>query len=144
MNPAILLLRTAGRAVRGRKGLHGTQESHEHRPGRAASRSSRRRSSRARSAARPRPKPPPARRASSSTPRSADSSYGYDVDVNGTEGLLCEALTLPNGNHDIAVETFDPSTGAIVKVVRRIKNTQHALVTLGVTGSSVGLVELST
>ncbi len=66
---------------------------------------------------------------------------GYDIDQDGTEGVLCEALTLPNGNHDVAVETFDPSTGAILKVVRKILNTQHDFVTIGVAGRSVGLVE---
>jgi hypothetical protein len=66
---------------------------------------------------------------------------GYDVDQDGTEGVLCEALTLPNGNHDVAVETFDTSTGELVKVVRKILNTQHDFVTIGMAGPSVGLVE---
>jgi hypothetical protein len=66
---------------------------------------------------------------------------GYDVDRNGTEGVLCEALTLPNGNHDVAVETFDTTTGAIVKVVRKILDTPHDFVALGVAAQGVGLVE---
>ena len=39
---------------------------------------------------------------------------GYDIDSTGTEGVLAEALTLPGGTHDVAVETFDQATGNIV------------------------------
>jgi len=66
---------------------------------------------------------------------------GYDVDRPGTEGLLCEALTLPNGHHDVAVETFDQTTGNIVRIVRRQTDTSNDFVALGVAGRSVGLVE---
>lgn len=66
---------------------------------------------------------------------------GYDVDVNGDEGMLCEALTLANGNHDIAIETFYTTTGAIAKFVRRMLNSKDAFVTLGIKGASVGLME---
>src|SRR6185295_8706215 len=30
---------------------------------------------------------------------------GYDIDESGGEGLLSEALTLPGGGHNVAVET---------------------------------------
>jgi hypothetical protein len=66
---------------------------------------------------------------------------GYDVDRNGTEGILCEAVTLPDGKHDVAVETFDQATGAIVKVVRRLLDTEHDFITLGIAGPGIGLVE---
>jgi hypothetical protein len=66
---------------------------------------------------------------------------GYDIDSNGTEGVLAEALTLPGGTHDVAVETFDQATGNIVKIVRRLNNSNNDFVTLGVVGNSVGLVE---
>ncbi len=66
---------------------------------------------------------------------------GYDIDRQGTEGVLCEALTLPDGRHDVAVETFDQRTGNITGVVRRMAHTLNDFVTLGIAGRSVGLVE---
>jgi hypothetical protein len=66
---------------------------------------------------------------------------GYDVDRNGTEGYLAEALTLPDGKHDVAVETFDQATGAIVKVVRKLLHSNNDFVALGVVGQGIGLVE---
>src|SRR5262245_25811750 len=42
---------------------------------------------------------------------------GYDIDQAGREGVLAEALTLPNGHHDVAVETFDQRTGKITHIV---------------------------
>jgi hypothetical protein len=47
---------------------------------------------------------------------------GYDIDHNGTEGLLAESLALPNGKDDAAIETFDQRTGKIVKIVKQQKN----------------------
>lgn len=66
--------------------------------------------------------------------------FGFDIDQNGTEGLLSEAKTLANGNVQAAVETFDQKTGKIIKVVSEIQS-QDDYVTYGVFGSSVGLVE---
>jgi hypothetical protein len=66
---------------------------------------------------------------------------GYDIDRNGTEGLLAESLTLSGGNFDVAVETFDQKTGKILKVVTEQKATKNDFVTFGIFGSSVGLVE---
>jgi hypothetical protein len=66
--------------------------------------------------------------------------FGFDIDQNGTEGLLSEAKTLANGNILAAVETFDQKTGKILKVVDKIES-QDDFVTMGVVGSSVGLVE---
>jgi hypothetical protein len=65
---------------------------------------------------------------------------GYDVDQNGTEGILTEYVALNGGENDVAVETFDQTTGKIIKIVKEIKNTKDDFVTLGVTGTSVGLV----
>jgi hypothetical protein len=65
---------------------------------------------------------------------------GYDVDQNGTEGILTEYI--PDGSKlDIAIETFDQSTGQIIKIVKEVKDTYGDFVTLGVVGSSIGLVE---
>lgn len=66
--------------------------------------------------------------------------FGFDIDQNGTEGVLSEAKTLSNGNVLAAVETFDQTTGKILGVVTKTQ-TQDDFVTLGVVGSSVGLVE---
>jgi len=67
---------------------------------------------------------------------------GYDIDQNGTEGVLSEALALSDGNFDVAVETFDQATGKILKIVSEQKETKNDFVTLGIFGNSVGLVEL--
>jgi hypothetical protein len=61
---------------------------------------------------------------------------GYDIERNGTEGILAEG-----GGSAVAVETFDQATGKILKVVTQQKNTNNDFVTLGIFGSNVGLVE---
>jgi hypothetical protein len=66
--------------------------------------------------------------------------FGFDIDQNGTEGVLSEAQDLSNGNVLAAVETFDQKTGKILKVIAKTQ-TQDDFVTLGVVGASVGLVE---
>ena len=66
--------------------------------------------------------------------------FGFDIDQNGTEGILSESQTLSNGNVLAAVETFDQTTGKILNVLVKT-TTQDDFVTLGVVGNSVGLVE---
>jgi hypothetical protein len=66
--------------------------------------------------------------------------FGFDIDQNGTEGVLSEAKSMSNGNILAAVETFDQTTGKILSVVTRTQ-TQDDFITLGVTGTSVGLIE---
>jgi len=66
--------------------------------------------------------------------------FGFDIDQNGSEGVLSEAQDLSNGNVLAAVETFDQKTGKILEVVIKTE-TQDDFVTLGVVGKSVGLVE---
>jgi WD40 repeat protein len=62
--------------------------------------------------------------------------FGWDLDQSGTQGILTEA----GGSVSSAVETFDLKTGKIVKVVSTTgPNDQD--VTLGVVGTSVGLIE---
>jgi len=65
---------------------------------------------------------------------------GYDIDQNGNEGLLAEALTTDTG-HDVAVETFDIRTGEIIRVVRQALDSKSDYVVLGIVGSHTGLVE---
>ena len=64
--------------------------------------------------------------------------FGFDIDKNGSEGLLSESTGCT-----YATETFDQATGNIVKVVRKghPANCADDDVTWGVVGSSVGLVE---
>jgi hypothetical protein len=66
--------------------------------------------------------------------------FGFDIDQNGTEGVLTEAQTLPDGRTLAAVETFDQATGNIIKVVQRVLS-KDDFITLGIVGNSVGLVE---
>ncbi|HKP66989.1 MAG TPA: hypothetical protein VJX31_10215, partial [Casimicrobiaceae bacterium] len=66
--------------------------------------------------------------------------FGFDIDPDGTEGILSEAQTLGDGSVLAAVETFDQRTGAILAVVATT-TTQDDFVTLGIVGHHVGLVE---
>lgn len=66
--------------------------------------------------------------------------FGFDVDQNGTEGILAEAKTLGDGTVLAAVETFDQMSGRILKVVAKTQTQDDALV-MGVVGNSIGLVE---
>src|SRR6266704_3921715 len=43
--------------------------------------------------------------------------FGFDIDPNGNEGILSESKSLSGGRYLAAVETFDQTTGAIIKVV---------------------------
>ena len=66
--------------------------------------------------------------------------FGHDLDQNGTEGLFSEYATLPNGEGVAATETFDQATGKILNVVDAVEGADN-FVTMGVVGTSVGLVE---
>jgi hypothetical protein len=66
--------------------------------------------------------------------------FGFDIDPDGTEGLLSEAASQDDGSILAAVETFDQRTGAILRVVAT-RTTQDNFLTLGVVGRHVGLVE---
>jgi hypothetical protein len=69
--------------------------------------------------------------------------FGFDIDQNGSEGLLAEAKTLSNGNVLAAVETFDQATGSILNVVQLAQpsHPNDDFITMGVVGNSVGLFE---
>ena len=66
--------------------------------------------------------------------------FGFDIDQNGTEGVLSEAHDIAGGKVLAAVETFDQKSGKILKVVARLESKDDFL-TLGIAGASVGLVE---
>jgi hypothetical protein len=65
--------------------------------------------------------------------------FGFEVDPNGTEGLLCEAVSNPDGTVSARVETFSQVTGRIIKVLAGSESQDDAI-TLSVAGS-VGLIE---
>src|SRR5436190_9510354 len=65
--------------------------------------------------------------------------FGFEVDPNGTEGLLCEALSHPDGTWSARVETFNQATGRIIRVLDGSES-QDDFIALGVAGS-VGLIE---
>jgi hypothetical protein len=66
---------------------------------------------------------------------------GYDIDPTGTEGILSEALTQADGRADVAVETFDQRTGAILRILRQQQDSKNDFATLGVFGAHVALTE---
>ena len=66
--------------------------------------------------------------------------FGFDIDQNGTEGVLTEAKTGSGGKVLAAIETFDQASGKILKVVKKT-TTMDDFLTLGVVGNSVGLIE---
>lgn len=65
--------------------------------------------------------------------------FGFELDPFGTEGLLCEAVPNSDGTVSAAIETFDQTTGEIIRVLKS-SHSQDDFVALGVAGS-VGLVE---
>lgn len=65
--------------------------------------------------------------------------FGFDIDQASNEGILCEAHDV--GNKVLAaVETFDQTTGQIIRVIKK-QRSHDDFITLGVVGQSVGLVE---
>ncbi|MDQ3116107.1 MAG: hypothetical protein M3Q86_05785 [Verrucomicrobiota bacterium] len=65
--------------------------------------------------------------------------FGFEIDPNGTEGLLCEAALNSDGTVMAAIETFDQATGRIVRILGKT-NTEDDFIALTVAGS-VGLIE---
>ncbi len=65
---------------------------------------------------------------------------GYDIDQNGTEGVLAEQKTLANGDTLSAVETFDQKTGKILKVIRKGVSQADDDILIGIVGASTAIV----
>jgi hypothetical protein len=65
--------------------------------------------------------------------------FGFELDPSGTEGLLCEAVSNPDGTLSARVETFSQATGRIIRTLARSES-QDDFIALGVAGS-VGLIE---
>ena len=66
--------------------------------------------------------------------------FGFDIDQEGTEGLLSEAQVLDNGHVLAAVEKFDLRTGRIVHIVAVTETADEDFLTLGIVNDNVGLV----
>jgi hypothetical protein len=64
----------------------------------------------------------------------------YDIDQNGTEGVLTEQKTLKNGDTLSAVETFDQKTGKIIKVIRKGVTQFDDDILMGIVGTSTAIV----
>src|SRR5579863_1026229 len=65
---------------------------------------------------------------------------GYDIDQNGTEGILAEIKTTKNGSTLSAVETFDQKTGKILKVIRKGVTQFDDDIVIGIVGTSTAIV----
>ena len=65
-------------------------------------------------------------------PKLGGQILGYDIDRTGTEGLLSEYVALGDGKNNVATETFDQSTGKILKVVAKKTETLNDYVTQGI------------
>jgi hypothetical protein len=63
----------------------------------------------------------------------------YDIDRNGTEGILGEMTQLNDGNVLSAVETFDQETGKIIAVLSKTENQDNDLV-IGIFANSTAIV----
>ena len=65
--------------------------------------------------------------------------FGFEIDPNGTEGLLSEAVLNNDGTVSARVETFNQATGKIIRVLAKTES-QDDFIALDVAGS-VGLIE---
>jgi len=65
---------------------------------------------------------------------------GYDIDRNGTEGILTEFVTEGNNQSKVATEIFDQKTGAITAVVAEEDHTSDDYVAQSINTDNLGLV----
>ncbi|MGB6712096.1 MAG: hypothetical protein WBE30_00575 [Candidatus Cybelea sp.] len=66
---------------------------------------------------------------------------GFDIDQNGTDGLLTESLT-EGSKLKSAIETFDIKTAKITKIVKQmVSSPNDDFVTFGIVGEDVGFVD---
>jgi WD40 repeat protein len=66
--------------------------------------------------------------------------FGFDIDQNGTEGVLADVKLFNNGKVVSAVETFDLKTGEILQVLNKEENGDNDIV-IGIVGTSTAIVE---
>ncbi|HEY5095004.1 MAG TPA: hypothetical protein VII69_07820 [Candidatus Eremiobacteraceae bacterium] len=65
--------------------------------------------------------------------------FGFDIDAHGNDGVLSSSQDMPNGDVLSSVETFNQTTGKIVKKVL-VRRNQTDFVTVGIFANDVGLV----
>jgi hypothetical protein len=73
-------------------------------------------------------------------PKFGGQMSGYDIDQNGTEGVLAEQATLSNGDLLTAVETFDQKTGKIIKVISKKISQFDDDIVIGIVGTSTAVL----
>ncbi|HEX8816096.1 MAG TPA: hypothetical protein VF753_11390 [Terriglobales bacterium] len=73
-------------------------------------------------------------------PKFGGQILGYDIDHNGTEGLLAEYVAENGGKNRVAVEVFDQKTGAITAVVAEKNETLQDYAAIEINGDDLGLV----
>jgi hypothetical protein len=67
--------------------------------------------------------------------------YGFDVDQNGTDGVLASAETVsPSGANLVSMETFNQNTGKITKTFARYEGLRNSYAVDGIYAGDVGLV----
>ncbi|MGA9418717.1 MAG: hypothetical protein WBV40_06160 [Candidatus Cybelea sp.] len=67
--------------------------------------------------------------------------FGFDIDQDGTDGLLTESLT-QGSKLKSAIETFDIKTAKITKIVKQmVSSPNDDFVTFGIVGEDVGFVD---
>ena len=67
--------------------------------------------------------------------------YGFDVDQNGTDGVLASAQTInSNGELTVSMQTFNQNTGAIEKTFARYTGYRNSYAVDGIFAGDVGLV----
>jgi len=62
--------------------------------------------------------------------------FGFEIDPDGTEGLLCEAVLNSDGTVTAAVETFNQATGRVIRILRKT-DTRDDFIGWSVAGSVV-------
>jgi hypothetical protein len=70
--------------------------------------------------------------------------YGWDIDQNGSDGLLSEAMTESSGLIFLnGIETFDESSGKITKIVQKTRTNAEvpSPVVEAIAGNDVGLID---
>lgn len=69
--------------------------------------------------------------------------FGFDVDRDGADGMIDDAVSESNGSLDSYVETFDINTAKVTKVVKKLvsSNGDQELVVRGIGANDVGLVD---
>jgi hypothetical protein len=66
--------------------------------------------------------------------------FGWDIDMNGTDGLLTTSQDVGTSAYKVSVETFDQQTATITHVFARHTGKRHAYLGDGIFTGDVGLV----